>query len=43
MNNSKKGAGTDFIQKEIVIQEPGNKMPLFGYKILKQNIILMRQ
>lgn len=28
MNNSEKGAGTDFIQKEIVIQDPNNRMPL---------------
>ena len=35
MNNSKKGAGTDFIQKEIVIQEPGNKMPLIWVQDFK--------
>lgn len=28
MNNSEKGAGTDFIQKEIVIQDPNNRTPL---------------
>lgn len=28
MNNSEKGTGTDFIQKEIVIQDPNNRMPL---------------
>lgn len=35
MNNSKKGAGTDFIQKEIVIQESGNKMPLIWVQDFK--------
>lgn len=35
MNNSKKGTGTDFIQKEIVIQEPGNKMPLIWVQDFK--------
>ena len=35
MNNSKKGAGTDFIQKEIVIQEPGNKIPLIWVQDFK--------
>lgn len=35
MNNSKKGAGTAFIQKEIVIQESGNKMPLIWVQDFK--------
>ena len=35
MNNSKKGAGTDFIQKEVVIQESGNKMPLIWVQDFK--------